>query len=887
MGLFSQISDRLINIMSGQGTSIDRRTAAAYVFDAMTAEQSEAAYRVSWLVKKLVDIPAKDMTREWRDWQADEAQIELLEKEEKRLKVPHKFRAASIASRVYGGAGIYIGTGDADPMQPLDVEKIGKGGLKYLRVMSPQHLGLGPRRLDLDDEWIDEPEFFQLSASGGRQVKIHPSRIISFVGQKPPEGAIRASVNGWYWGDPVLQAIGDAVKHADTSQAGFAALIDEAKLDILKMPGLTEQAQTTEGETRILNRLSATSVGKSTWRALLLDAEDEWEQRQITWAGIPQIMMTFLEIVCGAADIPVTRFLGQSAKGLASTGDGEERDYHSMVKANQDELLAPALDKLDEVLIRSALGARDEKIHYLFAPLSELSEKDAAEVEKKTADTLKVYADTGLIHEEALAEIARNKMTEGGRWPGCEAAFDAVDNALGSNAETPEQKAEREESERKEASQLMAANENTVGKLQKTGRISAKQADELLTDARPRSLYVQRKLLNGAAFLKWAKEEGFESTVPADELHVTVLYSRAHVDWLKMGSGWESDEKGQLRVPPGGARIVEPLGDKGAVVLLFSSSQLSWRHEEMVRQGASHDFDAYQPHVTITYAGSGVDLDAVEPYRGELLFGPEIFEEVDDDWSKKLVETGSKKKTDVGDSHHWNTQPRDPGGEGGGQWIAGGAANEGTETKGKPLNQAAKDAMAKANEGKDIAQLRLEAATNQQALSQLGQDMQRRLGVTFVEPPAGFEVKTAASIERKVATDMLPGPHYLRDISRASFVVDSPAQAESVIGALAGRGQVFDRGWTREKQSGYLGRFIYVQHPNGGVSEIQLVPQGVAQLKMGENLQSNGVGHQLYEVMRLPSRPIEARQAAARKARSLYSRAMPKAFYKIAGLMEK
>jgi hypothetical protein len=45
----------------------------------------------------------------------------------------------------------------------------------------------------------------------------------------------------------------------------------------------------------------------------------------------------------------------------------------------------------------------------------------------------------------------------------------------------------------------------------------------------------------------------------------------------------------------------------------------------MVRNGASHDFDEYQPHVTITYEGSDLDLSKVEPYRGELVFGPEIF----------------------------------------------------------------------------------------------------------------------------------------------------------------------------------------------------------------------------------------------------------------------
>jgi hypothetical protein len=48
-----------------------------------------------------------------------------------------------------------------------------------------------------------------------------------------------------------MQSIQQAVKNADLAQDGFAALIDEAKLDILKIPDLTAQAATPEYETRL------------------------------------------------------------------------------------------------------------------------------------------------------------------------------------------------------------------------------------------------------------------------------------------------------------------------------------------------------------------------------------------------------------------------------------------------------------------------------------------------------------------------------------------------------------------------------------------------------------------------------------------------------------
>lgn len=163
---------------------------------------------------------------------------------------------------------------------------------------------------------------------------------------------------------------------------------------------------------------------------------------------------------------------------------------------------------------------------------------------------------------------------------------------------------------------------------------------DLLSKSQPRTLYIRRDVLNTKEIISWAKKQGFKTTLPAEDLHVTVCFSRAKVDWMKMQEAW-GNENGGVDVKPGGPRVVEPLGDKGAVVLLFASNELIWRHESLKRGGASSDYDTYQPHITITYEPGEVDLDKVESYQGAIKLGPEIFEEVNDDWTINLVEKGS------------------------------------------------------------------------------------------------------------------------------------------------------------------------------------------------------------------------------------------------------
>lgn len=154
----------------------------------------------------------------------------------------------------------------------------------------------------------------------------------------------------------------------------------------------------------------------------------------------------------------------------------------------------------------------------------------------------------------------------------------------------------------------------------------------------PRPLYVQRKVTKGGqALLDWAAGQGFTDLQPVSELHVTVLYSRTPVDWFALASkaAWTPET---IKVPKGGPRAAEQLGDKGAVVLHVAVPELEWRHRDLVEGGASHDFPHYWPHVTFAKGvPDGADLEAMVPFQGELEFGPEIWEALDDDGALELT----------------------------------------------------------------------------------------------------------------------------------------------------------------------------------------------------------------------------------------------------------
>ncbi len=101
--------------------------------------------------------------------------------------------------------------------------------------------------------------------------------------------------------------------------------------------------------------------------------------------------------------------------------------------------------------------------------------------------------------------------------------------------------------------------------------------------------------------------------------------------------GWP-DEKTGLTVGAGGPRLVERFGD-AAVVLVFYAGALENRWRDLRDKGCSWDFESYFPHVTITYDAGDIDLAKVAPFKGELRFGPEIFEPLEEDWIAQVRET--------------------------------------------------------------------------------------------------------------------------------------------------------------------------------------------------------------------------------------------------------
>ena len=583
------LADGMQNVVSGLGTGRDKAFFNQYVMPAIADTDLSTIYRSEGLAKLIVDLPAVDAFREWRSWKALAGQINQIEMVERKLAMKKKFTVCKTRARLHGWSALLIGTGTA-PDTPLDPSVIGKGGLKYLLQIDKVNLSPNGYETDLSAPGYGKPRSFTYSPiNGGAQIEIHPSRLVIFVGSELPDDT---TAQGETLGDPVLLSMLEKMKQLDGTLANIASLVFEAKIDIVKIPNLMQSLADggQQYEQDLIKRFTLSATTKGINGTVILDAKEEYEQKNASFSALPEVSKIFMTMVSALSGIPMSKLFGQGATGMNATGEGDARNYYDSIRAEQTIDIQSALSVLDEVTVRSALGDFPDAIFYEWNPLWQLTEAERANVGKTIAETVKILVDTDLFPPEALSKSAANMLVETGVFPGLE--------------------------------QSIADYTGEVGGSDDEDDVAA-----LITDAKPRSLYVSRKLLNGAELVKWAKGQGFTDIEPADEMHVTVMLSQTPVDWMKVGNEWSSDNEGNMTVAPGGPRVVEGLGPR-AVVLLFNSSSLAWRHEDIKRDtGAVTDHPDYIPHVTISFNAAGVDLDKVKPFTGALQFGPEIFAE--------------------------------------------------------------------------------------------------------------------------------------------------------------------------------------------------------------------------------------------------------------------
>lgn len=337
----------------------------------------------------------RQMKAKLADLQADESLLRALEYE-----------------RAYGGGAILLGADDGAMSmdQPLNLQ--GVRSIEWLNVLMKRELVAAKWYSDPRNKRFGLPMTYTIQpdavASGEvskslSQVEVHESRLIIFNGS-PVSRRRMQKQNGW--GDSVLVRCNKVLSQFGQTWGGAAILLADFAQAVIKIKGLAELLAGTSPK-KVIDRAAAVDVARSIARAVIIDAEEDYERKATPLTGLPEMLDKFALRLSAAAGMPVSLLMGQAPAGLNATGAADIRFFYDRVKSIQTKKLQPAIERLIKLIFLTkdgpTRGVEPSNWGIEFASLWQPSEAEVAESRLKTAQKDEIEIRSGVVSPEEVA----------------------------------------------------------------------------------------------------------------------------------------------------------------------------------------------------------------------------------------------------------------------------------------------------------------------------------------------------------------------------------------------------------------------------------------------------------------------------------------------------
>ncbi len=376
-------------------------------------------YFKTWECRKIVDIPCDDAFRiPFRLTGLPTEETKALRKDWDKLNSTIQFRRGLKQHRLLGGSALYMRLADAEMDdrtaaldKPVDMGVLGRNprGVEAFNLIDIDKIHHDAINNDPLSRDYDRPTHYLVAGT-----RVHSSRLIMFDGE-PIFNRQNANVlqlghvNPSGFGESVLcQIYDDLIRVTGTREGAYhlvnmasvlLACVKDYKLLMSTKPGEAAAAVTAE----VINLINL-------YRAAIVDAENiEIKQHAASFGSVPELVMVFLQILSAAADIPATRFLGQSPGGLNATGDSDLENYYNMIDAWQEEVIKARMLKAFDVIGVCRFGLdgwakRREHLDIEYPPLWNLKQTEQATIAQTLINAFKPLLDAKVMTSKQLED---------------------------------------------------------------------------------------------------------------------------------------------------------------------------------------------------------------------------------------------------------------------------------------------------------------------------------------------------------------------------------------------------------------------------------------------------------------------------------------------------
>ena len=324
------------------------------------------AYAEYGIVQTLVEQPVSDAFS--RGFDIDTEELSVDQKKElqtylERYQIIQTIQKAIGWSRLFGGGGVIVVT-DQKPDTPLDISKINKD--TPLSFVDADMWELYKDTTNIWNPTIDTNDERKFSYYG---INLHRSRVFPIMGKEAPS-FIRPRLRGWGMSEleRVVRSINSYLKNQDL----IFELLDEAKIDVYQLNGFNRAMLTPQGSRGAEERVRISNTLKSYLNALVLDVTDKYEQKQLSFNGLSDILNQIRQGVAADLKMPMTKLFGVSAAGFNS-GEDDIENYNAMIESEIRSKVKYIVVQVLEICCQKLFGFVPKNLNITFKSLRILS----------------------------------------------------------------------------------------------------------------------------------------------------------------------------------------------------------------------------------------------------------------------------------------------------------------------------------------------------------------------------------------------------------------------------------------------------------------------------------------------------------------------------------
>lgn len=364
-------------------------------------------YKTYGILGKIIDIPVDDAYKQGgftlEADSIDEKDIKELENALIENQDIEKLKIARRWSRLFGGGALIAITGE-DLKTALNEKSLYNKPLEFMPVDRWQ-LAYSLPNVQM------RGGFWSLTQYESREFDtnavIHPSRVFILHGKSSPY-LVSQQVQGW--GLSVFEQIFQDMSTFFKSRNALFELIDEAKTDVLKLSTLQTALSNDTSMNALQRMVDYISRAKNYKSMITLSNEDDYDQKQISFGGLAEILKEIRIMIAGSANMPVNKIWGEGVTGFGSGEDSLE-NYNSQIENEIRTPDNPAIEWMLKLRCYQIFGREVKDLVKTWKNLRVLTAIDEQNIhDKKLANVLQLFDRQLLTPQETMEYLKKQQI---------------------------------------------------------------------------------------------------------------------------------------------------------------------------------------------------------------------------------------------------------------------------------------------------------------------------------------------------------------------------------------------------------------------------------------------------------------------------------------------